>query len=110
MQRRQEYGYTQGNYEGQVGNINPLILLADPVWLRREKDDVTGKRTGKVLNTVLNCYYPGLGSQQIYLPAAFELPKGINDLDEIELINPTGYFGAYNRFYVRADGIKVKKG
>lgn len=108
MQRNQDYGYTPRNYRLQVGNVTPKVLLGDALWNRRAKDEKTGKYTGEVTNVVMTCYYPGLGSQQVYLPAAFQMPKGINDLDDIELINPTGCFGQYNRFYVKADGIKLK--
>lgn len=109
MQGNREFGYSHANYLLQVGDTSPKLLLGDKPWKLRAKDAQTGKRTGEVENVVVTCYYPGLGSQKVYLPAAFELPTDINDMDDVELINPVGAFGRFNQVYVQADGLTRKE-
>ena len=51
-------------------------------------------------------YYPGLGVQAVKFPADFELPKGVDDLSEVELDSPEACIVG-REIYVRASGLKA---
>lgn len=101
-------GYTSDNYADISAGVTPIILLGD--GLRKRYVYVNDKKTNDIRNMIAMCYYPGHGIQQVFLPAAYtQFPKELEDMAEVELVNPTAYINRYGQVYVQADGLKAKE-
>lgn len=109
MKARFDNGYSSKSYVMQFDNVVPRILMCDGVETRYKFDPDTNRpvSTGEVDSKRVWLYYPGLGIQALKLPADFKLPKDINDLDEIELINPEACIIGHD-IYVRATTLRGK--
>lgn len=104
MRKRNNYGYSHEKYIDTVHDTKPIILLGDGLKERYVYEN--GVKTDKIKNMIAMSYYPELGTQKIFLPVAFEFPKGLKDMEEIELINPAAYTDTYGNVFVEADGLK----
>lgn len=101
-------GYMPQTYTAQFGNEFPRILIGSGLE-SRIKFDLETKRpveTGEIDSKRIMLYYPGLGVQAVKFPADFELPKGVDDLSEVELDSPEACIVG-REIYVRASGLKA---
>ena len=101
-------GYSPQIYTTQFGNSVPRILLGSGLEVRVKYDKETNRPvgTGKIDSKRGRLYYPGLGVQSVKLPADFEIPKGVEDLVEVELDSPEACIVG-REIYVRANGLKA---
>lgn len=102
-------GYSKQTYVAQFGSIIPKILIGDGLETRLKFDPDTKRpvETGEIDSKRGWLYYPGLSVQSIKLPPNFSLPKTIDDLSDVELVNPEACIVGRN-VYVRAEGLTVK--
>lgn len=101
-------GYMPQTYTEQFGTVIPRVLIGSGIEVRVKFDRETNRpvETGEIDNKRAWLYFPGLGVQAVKLPADFELPKGIDDLSEVELDAPEACIVG-REIYVRANGLKV---
>lgn len=102
-------GYSGQQYGLQLKGITPRVLIGRGLEPRLKFDQSTGRpvEPHEVESQLLALYYPGEGVQTVKLPAGYTLPKGLEDMAEVELINPEACTVGRN-LYVRAEGIEVK--
>lgn len=101
-------GYSPQIYTTQFGNSVPRILLGSGLEVRVKYDKETNRPvgTGEIDSNRGWLYYPGLGVQSVKLPADSEIPKGVEDLVEVELDSPEACIVG-REIYVRANGLKA---
>lgn len=109
MQVRQFNGYSFQQYNAQFSGVMPRLLIGQGLEERLKFDSSTGRpvEPHEVESQRATLYYPGLGVQNVKLPAGYALPKGLDDMAEVALINPEACTVGRN-LYVRADGIESK--
>lgn len=102
-------GYSSQQYHMQFSGVTPRLLIGQGLEERLKFDSSTGRpvEPREVESQRATLYYPGLGVQNIKLPAGYVLPKGLDDLAEVELIKPEACTVGRN-IYVRAEGIELK--
>lgn len=102
-------GYNPETYNAYFGKVNPIVLIGAGLEARVKFDRVTNRPvdTGEIDSKRINVYYPGMGIQAVKLPADYNLPDGIKDLSEVELVSPEACVVGRN-IYVRAKGLKAK--
>lgn len=108
--KRPNSGYTAETFKKYIGSPRCRILLGSGLEAKLKYDNEAGKYTGEVESTRLQCYFPNLGADWVKFPADFSLPEKkddlIDDLQEIELINPTAC-EVRGQLYIKADKFKV---
>lgn len=109
MQVRQFNGYNFQQYQLQFSGVTPRLLIGQGLEERLKFDSSTGRpvEPHEVESQRATLYYPGLGVQYVKLPAGYVLPKGLEDMAEVELISPEACTVGRN-IYVRAEGIELK--
>lgn len=109
MRIHRKGGYSSQEYQKYFAHQVPRVLLGEGLEVRLKFDNTTGRPvdTGEIDSKRLWVYFPGMGVQTIKLPANYELSNTIEDMTEIELINPEACV-VNSRIYVRATGVKVK--
>ncbi|GET10013.1 MULTISPECIES: hypothetical protein [Ligilactobacillus] len=102
-------GYMPQTYTEQFGNVIPRVLIGSGIEVRVKFDRETNRpvETGEIDSKRAWLYFPGLGVQSVKLPADFELPKGVEDLAEVELELPEACIVG-REIYVRAKGLKTR--
>lgn len=102
-------GYTAREYVVQFGTVVPRVLLGSGLEDRVKFDRETGRpvESGELESKRLWVYYPSMGVQSVKLPADFELPKGIEDLAEVDLEAPEACIVG-RELFVRAKGLKMR--
>lgn len=102
-------GYSSQEYKMQFSGVTPRLLIGQGLEERLKFDSSTGRpvEPREVESQRATLYYPGLGVQNIKLPAGYVLPKALDDLAEVELISPEACTVGRN-IYVRAEGIELK--
>lgn len=99
-------GYSAEKYRDLIGD-NPVHVLIGSGAIKQPKF-VDGKPTDKIDATKLGIYIEGVGADTVKLPADFDLPTTIKDMDEVTLDNPEAC-EVKNNVYFRASGIKQAK-
>lgn len=101
-------GYTSQTYDSQFKNVVPRILIGSGLESRLKFDPNTNRpvETGEIDSKRLWVYYPKLGIQSVKLPADYTLAKEIEDLSEVQLVNPEACIVG-REIYVRATGLKA---
>lgn len=109
MQVRQFSGYSYQQYSMQFNGVTPRLLIGQGLEERLKFDSSTGRpvEPHEVESQRATLYYPGLGVQNVKLPAEYVLPKGLDDLAEVELISPEACTVGRN-VYVRAEAVEPK--
>lgn len=109
MQVRQFNGYSYQQYNMQFSGVTPRLLIGQGLEERLRFDSSTGRpvEPHEIESQRATLYYPGLGIQNVKLPAEYVLPKDLGDLAEVELISPEACTVGRN-IYVRAEGIELK--
>lgn len=103
--RKNNNGYNTETYNEQTSGVIPQILIGSGPREKREYDEESKQYTNNIISVEIDVYYPGLGVQVVKLPKDFKLPKDLEDLSEVELIEPEACVVS-RRVYVRAKGIK----
>lgn len=103
--RNNNTGYNAETYNEQTSGVIPQILIGSGPREKREYDEESKQYTNNIIGVEIDVYYPGLGVQVVKLPKDFKLPKNLEDLSEVELIEPEACVVS-RRVYVRAKGIK----
>lgn len=98
-------GYKEETYRDQLAGVKPRLLMGAGPEPREKFDSQTKKPTGEIESMRIYVYYPGLGVQTVKLPENFKLPRGVEDLAEVDLISPEACVVNGN-IYVRAQGLK----
>ena len=98
-------GYSKDEYNKQTGGVIPQILIGSGARIKYSFDNKKKIYTDTVSSVEIDVYYPGLGVQVIKMPADFKIPKNLEDLSEIELIDPEACV-VNRQLYVKAKGIK----
>ena len=98
-------GYSRDEYDRQTSGVIPQILIGSGPSTKYSFDNERKTYTDTVSSVEIDVYYPGLGVQVIKMPADFKIPKNLEDLSEIELIDPEACVVS-RKLYVRAKGIK----
>lgn len=108
--KRENGGYTTETFKEFIGSPRCRILLGAGLEAKMKYDNETGKYTDEVESTRLQCYFPNLGADWVKFPADFSLPAKsddlIDDMQEIELINPTAC-EVRGQVYIKAAEFKV---
>lgn len=106
---RQTNGYSRQLYDTQLGGVTPRILIGDGPEIRLKFDQQTNHpvEPHEEDSRRVTVYFVGLGTQQVKLPAGYTLPKDLEDLAEVELIDPQACTVGRN-LYVKAQGLKAK--
>lgn len=109
MQVQRFSGYSSQQYNAQFSGVTPRLLIGQGLETRLKFDQSTGRpvEPHEVESQRATLYYPGLGVQYVKLPARYVLPKGLEDMAEVELISPEACTVGRN-IYVRAEGIELK--
>lgn len=107
MQISMTSGYSKQQYNAQLGDVTPRILIGDGLEERVKFDSKTNRpvEPRKVESQRTWMYFPGLGIQAVKLPANYSLPNDIEDMAEVELESPEACI-VNRQLYVRAKGIK----
>ena len=102
-------GYSSQQYQLQFSGVTPRLLIGQGLEERLKFNSSTGRpvEPHEVESQRATLYYPGLGVQYVKLPAGYVLPKGLEDMAEVELISPEACTVGRN-IYVRAEGIELK--
>ena len=103
--RNNNNGYNTETYNEQTAGVIPQILIGSGPREKREYDEESKQYTNNIISVEIDVYYPGLGVQVVKLPKDFKMPKDLEDLSEVELIEPEACVVS-RRVYVRAKGIK----
>lgn len=98
-------GYSMEEYNRQTSGVIPQILIGSGPRAKYSFDNEKKTYTDTVSSVEIDVYYPGLGVQIIKMPKDFKIPKDLEDLSEIELIDPEACVVS-RKLYVRAKGIK----
>lgn len=98
-------GYSRDEYNKQTGGVIPQILIGSGPRPKYSYDNENKTYTDTISSVEIDVYYPGLGVQVVKMPKEFKIPKGLEDLSEIELIDPEACVVS-RKLYVRAKGIK----
>lgn len=98
-------GYSRDEYIKQTGGVIPQILIGSGPRARYSYDNENKIYTDTISSVEVDVYYPGLGVQIIKMPSKFQIPKGLEDLSDIELIDPEACVVG-RKLYVKAKGIK----
>lgn len=98
-------GYSKEEYNRQTSGVIPQILIGSGPRIKYSFDNEKKTYTDTVSSVEVDVYYPGLGVQAIKMPTDFKIPKNLEDLSEIELIDPEACV-VNRKLYVRARGIK----
>ena len=98
-------GYSKEEYNRQTSGVIPQILIGSGARKKYSYDDEKKTYTDTISSVEIDAYYPGLGVQVIKMPGDFKIPKGLEDLSEIELIDPEACVVS-RKLYVKAKGIK----
>ena len=99
-------GYKKQDYVDVFGTPMCRVLLGAGLDVRNVYDQSTKKYTNDVESVRMQVYWPEAGADWVRFPADFDLEsKKLEDLQEVELINPTACI-VKNKVYVKADDIK----
>lgn len=98
-------GYSRDEYNKQTSSVIPQILIGSGIREKYFYDNENKTYTDTISSVEIDVYYPGLGVQVIKMPKDFKIPKNLEDLSEIELIEPEACV-VNRQLYVKAKGIK----
>lgn len=97
-------GYNKETYKKYFGELRWFATIGSGLQDVRKWDKNQKKYTDEVVAKALDLYVEKAGFQRVKFPTSFIL-NNIEELSEIELINPTACEVRGN-VYVKADGIK----
>lgn len=98
-------GYSSQTFDTTFGTKKGVLLKGNGPRTVIKFDQATNKPTGEVINMKIDMYFLGMGVQEVKMPKGFSLTADVQDMQDVELVNPQACIIG-NNVYVKADGIK----